>query len=71
MIGDPTLFMRADMMEQSSRVVQPVLDVWAADKADVSGYDSGSDGPKAADELLERDGDRTWRPMNLPTKQKP
>jgi glucose-6-phosphate 1-dehydrogenase len=35
MIGDPRLFMRADMMEQSSRIVQPVLDVWTADKADV------------------------------------
>jgi glucose-6-phosphate 1-dehydrogenase len=71
MIGDPTLFMRADMVEQAWRIVQPVLDAWATDKADVPGYDSGSDGPKAADELLARDADRTWRPVNLPTKQKP
>src|SRR6185437_12753808 len=26
MIGDPTLFMRADMVEQTWRIVQPVLD---------------------------------------------
>ena len=71
MIGDPTLFMRADMVEQAWRIVQPVLDAWATDKADVPGYDSGSDGPKAADELLAHDADRTWRPVNLPTKQKP
>jgi glucose-6-phosphate 1-dehydrogenase len=71
MIGDPTLFMRADMVEQAWRIVQAVLDAWAADKADVPGYDSGSDGPKSADELLARDGDRTWRPIILPTKQKP
>jgi len=71
MIGDPTLFMRADMVEQAWRIVQPVLDAWAAQKADVPGYDSGSDGPKAADELLARDGNRAWRPVNPPTKQKP
>jgi glucose-6-phosphate 1-dehydrogenase len=70
MIGDPTLFMRADMVEQAWRIVQPALDAWAAQKADVPGYDSGSDGPKAADELLARDADRTWRPVNLPTKRK-
>ena len=29
MIGDQTLFMRADMVEQAWRIVQPVLDAWA------------------------------------------
>ncbi|WP_420971892.1 glucose-6-phosphate dehydrogenase [Bradyrhizobium sp. B120] len=61
MIGDPTLFMRADMVEQAWRIVQPVLDAWAAEKADFPDYDSGSDGPNAADELLARDGGRVWR----------
>ena len=56
MIGDPTLFMRADMVEQAWRIVQPVLDAWAAERADFPNYDSGSDGPEAADELLHRDG---------------
>ena len=55
MIGDPTLFMRADMVEHAWRVVQPVLDAWAA-APDVPGYASGSGGPVAADELLARDG---------------
>ena len=41
MIGDQTLFMRADMVEQAWRVVQPVLDAWAAEKADFPNYDSG------------------------------
>ena len=58
MIGDPTLFMRADMVEQGWRIVQPVLDIWAKQKADFPDYDSRSGGPKAADELLARDGDR-------------
>ena len=30
MIGDQTLFQRADMVEETWRVVQPVLDAWAA-----------------------------------------
>jgi glucose-6-phosphate 1-dehydrogenase len=63
MIGDQTLFMRADMVEQGWRIVQPVLDAWAAEKAGLSEYDSGGDGPTAADELLARDGERTWRPV--------
>jgi glucose-6-phosphate 1-dehydrogenase len=63
MIGDPTHFMRADMVEQAWRVVQPVLDAWAAQKAGFPDYASGSDGPKAADELLARDAKRAWRPV--------
>ena len=70
MIGDQTLFMRADMVEQTWRIVQPVLDAWAADKADIPVYDSGSDGPKAADDLLAGDGNRTWRPVAPPSKRK-
>ncbi len=67
MIGDPTLFMRADMVEQAWRVVQPVLDAWAADPADVPGYESGSLGPAAADDLLQ--GDRAWRPVAPPSER--
>jgi glucose-6-phosphate 1-dehydrogenase len=70
MIGDPTLFMRADMVEQGWRIVQPVLDAWAKKKADFPDYDSGSDGPKASDELLARDGDRAWRPVDLSSERK-
>ena len=71
MIGDPTLFMRADMVEEAWRIVQPVLDAWAAEKADFPDYDSGSDGPKEADELIARDGARAWRPANAPSGRKP
>ena len=63
MIGDPTLFMRADMVEQAWRVVQPVLDAWEKDKSGLHLYESGSEGPRAADELLARDGGRAWRPV--------
>ena len=70
MIGDPTLFMRADMVEQAWRIVQPVLDAWATEKADFPDYDSGSDGPNAADELLARDSGRAWRPVIPASGQK-
>jgi glucose-6-phosphate 1-dehydrogenase len=63
MNGDPTLFMRADMVEQAWRVVQPVLDAWAKNGAGLHPYESGSEGPRAADELLARDGGRVWRPV--------
>jgi glucose-6-phosphate 1-dehydrogenase len=66
MIGDPTLFMRADMIEQGWRVVQPVLDAWAKDKPDFPNYASGAEGPKSADALIAREGDRAWRPLDEP-----
>ena len=70
MIGDQTLFMRADMVEQGWRIMQPVLDAWAAATVDVPGYESGSDGPRAADALIGRDGERCWRPVAQSTEHK-
>ena len=63
MIGDQTLFNRADMIEETWRVVQPVLDAWAADPPrPFPSYASGSEGPHAAETLLRGDG-RAWRPL--------
>jgi len=66
MVGDQTLFMRADMVEQTWRVVQPVLDHWAAARPDFPNYASGSGGPLAADDLIAASG-RKWRPVALPS----
>ena len=61
MLGDATLFNRADNVESSWKVVQPILDVWEREKAtDFPNYSAGSTGPKAADDLISRDG-RAWR----------
>ena len=64
MIGDATLFQRADNVELGWRVVQPILDAWA-DTApkDFPNYKVGTDGPAAADELLARDG-KAWRSLD-------
>jgi glucose-6-phosphate 1-dehydrogenase len=60
--------MRADMVEEAWRVVQPVLDAWSKKDAEFIEYASGSDGPIEADELLARDGGRVWRRVT-PTQQ--
>ena len=61
MIGDATLFQRADMVEAGWSVVNPALDVWKAlPPRNFPNYPAGTWGPREADELLERDG-RHWR----------
>ena len=61
MIGDQTLFQRADMVEAGWSVVEPVIELWKAlPPRNFPNYPAGTWGPKEADELLERDG-RRWR----------
>jgi glucose-6-phosphate 1-dehydrogenase len=61
MIGDATLFQRADMVEAGWNIVDPMLDVWAAlPPRKFPNYSAGTWGPKESDELLDRDG-RVWR----------
>jgi glucose-6-phosphate 1-dehydrogenase len=63
MNGDATLFKRADDIETGWRIVQPVLDAWAAGQGtEPAIYPAGSSGPQEADALLTRDG-RHWRPL--------
>ncbi|MGE3743835.1 MAG: glucose-6-phosphate dehydrogenase [Geminicoccaceae bacterium] len=60
LIGDPTLFQRADNIEAGWHAVQPFLDAWQnTGPDDIHGYTAGSWGPDAADALLARDG-RRW-----------
>ena len=63
MIGDATLFQRADNIEAGWQAVQPILDAWARNPPrGFPNYAPGSSGPAASDELLARDG-RAWRPL--------
>ena len=59
MMGDATLFQRADNIEASWAAVQPLLESWGRGEGSVEPYAAGSEGPQAADALLARDG-RAW-----------
>jgi len=65
--GDPTLFMRYDQVEEAWDVIDVIQEVWKnrAD-ADFPNYRAGSWGPKAADELLARQG-HAWVSNTLNT----
>jgi glucose-6-phosphate 1-dehydrogenase len=64
MIGDSTLFHRADMVEEAWRIATPIVDVWASLPArDFPNYAAGSWGPAAADALIQRDGRQWWLPQ--------
>jgi glucose-6-phosphate 1-dehydrogenase len=53
MIGDQTLFMDRDSVEESWRFVQPILDAWENDPLiPIEHYEAGSWGPKSADRLI-------------------
>lgn len=59
--GDSTLFARQDEVLNSWRILTPLLDYWSTIKENqFPNYAAGSIGPKAAAELMEKDG-RTWR----------
>jgi glucose-6-phosphate 1-dehydrogenase len=61
LIGDPTLFQRADQVEAAWGVVETVLRGWGdATPRHFPNYNAGSEGPSAANDLLARDG-RSWR----------
>ena len=60
MMGDTTLFQRADAIEASWAAVQPLLDAWTGGEPEP--YAAGSNGPAGADKLLEQGG-RSWMPL--------
>jgi glucose-6-phosphate 1-dehydrogenase len=61
MAGDPSLFMRRDMVEAAWSWVTPILNMWAAETADpLPTYAAGTWGPAEADRLMEATG-RKWR----------
>jgi len=61
MLGDGTLFARGDEVIGSWRYMTPILERWQESKpSDFPNYASGTWGPKAADEMIEKSG-RSWR----------
>jgi glucose-6-phosphate 1-dehydrogenase len=66
MLGDATLFQRADSIETAWAAVDRVLH--PDSPLAIHGYPAGSAGPKEADELLAQDG-RVWRSLTDPQKK--
>jgi glucose-6-phosphate 1-dehydrogenase len=68
LVGESTLFTRADEVEQAWRLVDSLHDLWAAQKVrDLPLYACGSMGPVEADLLLEKDGRHWTRPGEIKT----
>jgi len=59
MMGDATLFMRADEVEEQWRIVTPLMKAWEHANEEPAFYESGTWGPEEADEMLARAG-RRW-----------
>jgi glucose-6-phosphate 1-dehydrogenase len=61
MLGDPTLFARADEVSAAWRFVTPILDRWAKSGVrELPTYPAGTWGPRESFDLIEREG-ATWR----------
>src|ERR671919_36744 len=60
LLGDATLFTRADEVEEQWALVDAMVAPWKRDRPHFPNYAAGTWGPPAADELLHRDG-RSWR----------
>lgn len=61
MIGDSTLYQRADAVEAAWKFVDPILKAWKSDdKIPLYGYPAGTWGPEKADEMIEGKN-MTWR----------
>jgi glucose-6-phosphate 1-dehydrogenase len=60
MLGDATLFTRADEIEEQWLLVDSIVAAWQRDRPSFPNYAAGTWGPPSADDLLHRDG-RSWR----------
>jgi glucose-6-phosphate 1-dehydrogenase len=60
LLGDATLFTRADEVDEQWALVDSIVAGWKSDRSPFPNYDAGTWGPAAAAKLLERDG-RQWR----------
>lgn len=59
MLGDATLFMRADQVEKAWEIVTPILEVWESNVVDFPDYAADSWGPEASQALITQDS-REW-----------
>jgi glucose-6-phosphate 1-dehydrogenase len=60
MVGDATLFIRSDEVQQAWRIVDPYLQAWSEPGAAIQSYEAGTWGPHLAELLVQSSGDE-WR----------
>jgi glucose-6-phosphate 1-dehydrogenase len=60
MLGDATLFTRADEVDEQWALVDSIIAAWKRDRPSFPNYEAGTWGPRSADDLIHRDG-RSWR----------
>ena len=60
LLGDATLFTRADEVDEQWALVDSIVSAWRRDEAVFPNYEAGTWGPAEADELMRRAG-REWR----------
>jgi glucose-6-phosphate 1-dehydrogenase len=60
MLGDGTLFTRADEVEEQWTLVDAIVAAWQRDRPSFPNYPAGTWGPPSSDDLVHRDG-RSWR----------
>lgn len=67
MLGDATLFMRSDQVEEAWDVITPIQEVWEnRESLDFANYAAGTWGPESAEALIAKEG-HVWT-VNLHSK---
>ena len=68
MLGDQTLFMRGDQVEEAWELLMPILETWESKKSlNFPNYSADSWGPEVAEALIARDG---YHWFSLPSNNK-
>ena len=62
LLGDSTLFIRSDFIEEAWKLLTPVLEKWSAEQTAPERYPAGSDGPQGAKKLT---APTNWRSLEL------
>ena len=58
-LGDQTLFLSQDIIEEAWKVIDPIEEVWNSGTPKLATYKPGTWGPQEAEDLIKKDG-REW-----------
>jgi glucose-6-phosphate 1-dehydrogenase len=69
LLGDRSLFLRFDEVENAWRIVDPILQTWATERDYIATYPAGSWGPDGCRRLFDKES-QSWRSSLLPEECK-